>query len=43
MNESRRAYGEEPYGGARYAYAYGYGHSGSATIDTLVPVFRRPF
>lgn len=33
-DESGRAYGEDPYGGAGYAYAYGYGYSGSATPDT---------
>ncbi|MGI5133595.1 MULTISPECIES: hypothetical protein [unclassified Streptomyces] len=33
-DESGRAYGEDPYGGAGYAYAYGYEHGGSAPTDT---------
>ncbi|MER5601595.1 hypothetical protein [Streptomyces sp. NPDC002265] len=33
-DESGRAYGEDPYGGAGSAYAFGDGYSGSATTDT---------
>ncbi|MFD8378766.1 hypothetical protein ACFV2X_09520 [Streptomyces sp. NPDC059679] len=33
-DESGRAYGEDPYGGAGYAYAYGYEYSGGAATDT---------
>ncbi|MDT0470269.1 hypothetical protein RM764_46525, partial [Streptomyces sp. DSM 41699] len=33
-DESGRAYGEDPYGGAGYAYAYSYEHGGSAPTDT---------
>ncbi|MEU6325628.1 hypothetical protein [Streptomyces sp. NPDC047009] len=34
MDESGRAYGEDPYGGAGYADAYGYEHGGSAPAET---------
>ncbi|MFF3511475.1 hypothetical protein [Streptomyces sp. NPDC002573] len=34
-DESGRAYGEDPYGGAGHAYAHGYAYSGMTTTDTV--------